>query len=68
MAINAILSLAQTSTDYNDVVLRSEISNRVFLMLPKIIAVLVEAALEETIKGHILVKVCALKLCTLSVS
>lgn len=57
-AIEALISLMQLhdKSDFNDVVLRDQISKIVFLVLPQISAVLIKACQEDTAKGSGLVE------------
>jgi hypothetical protein len=51
--IQALMGLTQThdNVEIDDIVLRDRVSQIIFIMLPKIIAVLIEVCQEETIKG-----------------
>lgn len=53
------MGLTQThdQVEQDDIILRNTISQTIFIMLPKIIAVLIDTSLEETLKGHLLVSV-----------
>lgn len=57
-AIEALISLMQLhdKADFNDLVLRDQISKIIFLVLPQISAVLIKVCQEETLRGSSLVE------------
>lgn len=58
-AINCILSVEQChdEADFSDIVLRDQVANTVFIMLPKIIITLRNVALSDEKVGQTLIAV-----------
>ncbi|XP_055700063.1 uncharacterized protein LOC129799845 [Phlebotomus papatasi] len=56
-SIRCILSFLQIDddSDEDDVVLRSEIADVIYMLLPRILKCLMETALRDTIKGHLVI-------------
>lgn len=62
-AIKCVMSLEHVhdAADFEDVVLRNQIADVVFILLPKIVSTLIQVATGDETQGHALIAVRSLK-------